>query len=975
MTRLNLQLAKKNEKGIALLFTLIMLSLLLMLAMSFALDSMFEQKAAYNSASSSSSGLMGQAQLKQVLLLMKEGQATFDANGMLYSHTTTTPAITDTDMLKDKLPYGDVLVFDFANPNDSNLSDQAVKEVQWTYVKNAEGKIVGRTAFIVVPEDKIPLDSLVDDRAVSATLSASCPYPKHDEKDDTETRIGKYVSEINVRGAIPAVTTNISTISEKLNRKGDTTDSNLGFTNGLYTGIWTSFNKLFSTVGVTPAADKTEFESKLTLTTVKDEEAFWVDLDGDKKIGSTEIYNRFDLTRADWSTSTTNADDLTFIKNVILLDSDGDGVPDIKMNEWDGNDSLDDFSVPATLANYSKGLPWLATFGYKTDGTVDAALNGTFPNVAARRYQIAANLKDYSDTDSRPTSDVDPSTWSTLPSPVGYVHPTYTGNEKTPYINKVGMRFKVAQYEVDDTGSYTVGASVLLSPSIELINIYDSGCSQDLSVAIEGTVTIKTTIAGSTAFTAPAKSFSCTMNILSGQWTNVGYSDFIMANSILPFKTGEKSGITGSRQIDLEVIQINFTKVALVNISDGYDYTKNLLQNYATPVTAYLNAGGVSQYMWYGFAANDPRQNLFYADWKPLTPLLTNNASLVFSFTNSSETYTGAPNADNTNNGGGDNTEAPSTGPDLEIGLDPANRNLSTAHIRNAPMESPWELGFIHRGAKWETLNLKVYDKSKGFQITTAQINSQDYIPGGGAYASGDANILDQVKMTAKAESPQKINMSSQEDATFNALFYKVKLGCDADSAITLKSMAGLDTTTTGKAIVLTSSEYTTMRTAIKAKFASPDVSTYTNLTRASIANATNILLSADNTEPSPAISLSAGLTDAAQEELIGKIINLTKVGAQSGDFAIIVLSQTINDIGGAIGSPEITVYKVPADGSAALPVDCQIGDFDVAPGSDTDTWKDDAYGDEITGEQKIMIKGNNSVNGIITIKSFQYID
>ena len=36
-----------------------------------------------------------------------------------------------------------------------------------------------------------------------------------------------------------------------------------------------------------------------------------------------------------------------------------------------------------------------------------------------------------------------------------------------------------------------------------------------------------------------------------------------------------------------------------------------------------------------------------------------------------------------------------------------ATNHLSTAYIRNAPMQSLWELGVIHRGAAWQTLNLK----------------------------------------------------------------------------------------------------------------------------------------------------------------------------------------------------------------------------------------------------------------------------
>ena len=56
---------------------------------------------------------------------------------------------------------------------------------------------------------------------------------------------------------------------------------------------------------------------------------------------------------------------------------------------------------------------------------------------------------------------------------------------------------------------------------------------------------------------------------------------------------------------------------------------------------------------------------------------------------------------------------------------------ISTAYIRNAAMQSLWELGAIHRGEKWQTLNLK-------------SVNNTHEL---GVYADGDANILEQVML------------------------------------------------------------------------------------------------------------------------------------------------------------------------------------------------------------------------------------
>jgi len=900
--------AKKNEKGIALIFSLIMLSLLMILALSFTMDSMFEQKAAYNSASTSSSGFMGQAQLKQVLLLMKEGEANFDSTGMLYSRDSGSTS--DTDMLKDKLPVSGVLL------EDDGCFNPAVV-VNWNYVKDVDGKIIGRTAFVVVPEDKIPLDSL---------LSST-----YDETLDAEYRIGKDVSEINVNATISSATT---TIINVFNWEEDKPVIGEGFTGGGYTGSWSSYDAILTSIkAVTTltAAQEGEIENNLSLTTVKDEEAFWMDLNTDIEIDNNETYKRFDLTR-DWDTADNTAD-VAFIKDKILLTTTGTS-PDVDMEPWDDTDSTAS----------SKGLPWLACFGYKTDGTEDTTLKATFTSVKDRRLQIAANLKDYCDTDSRPTSDIDPVTWSTT----GTTAPTYTGNEKTPYINKIGIRV-AAEQDQSGTDPYDIWANIVISPCVELINIYDTAFGDTLTVNIEGTITIRTQANGAASSVSKTQPFTSNINIYSWEWTNPGYSNLTISNSVPPFSTDLQTVSGGNRKVNFEVTQIKFTKVVLTKGADGYDYTKDLLKDYPTPLLTELNSGTGYSLHWYGFAVHDPRQNLNNTDWLSLTPVQSGNPATVFSIAAGN----GASNAENSVNGGGDNTEAPTTGPDPETTTDPAT-GISTAHIRNDPMESPWELGFIHRGAKWETINLKTYDITKAFQKTTNQINSKNYIPGGGAYASGDANILDQIKMTASAKSPQKINISSQDTKIHNALFSKIKLKPTIDSTITVSSMAGGSDTQMLAGV-------STIITNVKTKFS--DDATYpenTKLTRASIVD--KLLL--------PLGTTITATTDADQEELIGKIVNLTKISENgSGDFSIIVLSQTINDVGTSTG---IRIYKYSNDGTSGNKL-CNLGTFD-ADTSDSDSDKH-IYYDEITGEQKIMLKGNSAIDGTITIKSFQYID
>ena len=300
---LKIQSTKKNEKGVALIFTLLMLSLLLIMAMGFVLDSMFSQKSAYNAANTSAARFLAEVQLKQVLNLIKNNRMNA-AEGYIYSKDLTygtpspPPPVEDYDMLQEQTLFPSRLRVDDVLDKYNNIEclTTSPPKVNWNYIKdNSSGpqNIIGRTAFVVIP-DKVPLDSLVDDRTLTAG-TATATYPQHNEKNDTETRIGKYVSEINVRAAIPAGMTNISTITEKLNW---TT-----VTSGLYNGTnWKNFLALFTALPDIIPNEKAVFASKLSLAVTDDKEAFWADSKPNTKIDNGELYKRFDLTR-DWTTT------------------------------------------------------------------------------------------------------------------------------------------------------------------------------------------------------------------------------------------------------------------------------------------------------------------------------------------------------------------------------------------------------------------------------------------------------------------------------------------------------------------------------------------------------------------------------------------------------------------------------------------------------------------------------------------------
>ena len=976
MTISKMKRPKNNEKGVALVFTLVMLSLLLILALSFALDSMFEQKAAYNSANASSSAFLARAQVRQILTLIENGEDTYDES-RLYSHDSSSLNYAYYDMLKERLPTLDVL-------ESTDVVLDGTPKVRWNYITDgSDNHIIGRTAFVVIPDDKVPMASLIDQRAGTPS------YPKHNEMNDDETRIGKYVSEINVRCMIPAAITYInndsmvSSLMDILNLKGTSGDPAVsGFTNGIFINEWLDFDSFFSDLRppylnvtgrefVEDSDEGKDFKDNLSLTVLKDPEAFWADTgDGaggaaDTVIDSDELYQRFNLAR-NWDTAD-NANDLLFVKNKILLDSDGNGIPDAI--DSDSDSTLDTGMMPWSLTNFPNGygLPWLATMFYKDDGTgnwvEDDSLSGTFPNARARRYQIAANLKDYCDTDNRPTSDVDP----TLASTTNWTNtaPSFTGNERTPYINKIGLRVTTRQ----GRSKKIVWAVVELDTAVELINIYGGKYTGgNLSVEISGTVNISSTINSNT--NPDSIPFTTTTDIASSDWKNSGYSNFIPA-AFVPAAEEDKNFNTQTgvkkknRAIDVSVTGFTISKVVLHNGTIAYDYTKSLsnvspANASATYPFVLIDDGTGERSAWFGFATHDPRQNLNADDWIQLTPIspdpdadsevaLDADPALVFSLTGA-DPYGGKPNAKNSSFTSGDDTERPSVGGDVdkETGANPAKNKISTAFIRNAPMESPWELGFIHRGVKWQTINLKTYDITKAYQ--TIPIGAYRYIRGGGLYADGDANILDQIKMIASAEGPQKINLKTQRTANLNALFSKIRLGSTIDtSTMSIDSMAGISPTLLDD---LKSSDIDTYSTNIKDKY-DIIINPEERRTRASVVDELGLL---------------SGTSDAEREELIGKIVNLTKISETADKFTLIVIAQTIKDIGGT------NIGKYSANGRFDNK-DCELGKFDVDIDTTSADSKNNVYFDEITAQQKIQVECEREISGKIKITSFKYID
>ena len=167
----------------------------------------------------------------------------------------------------------------------------------------------------------------------------------------------------------------------------------------------------------------------------------------------------------------------------------------------------------------------------------------------------------------------------------------------------------------------------------------------------------------------------------------------------------------------------------------------------------------VDQKHFYGaVAAEDPRVNHYQNDWKTISD--NGSGSVIREGTETvpaiaaldADAFAGASIKATP----GENNQVlalNNDSADREPAGDPALGTISTAYIAERPMLSLWELGAISRGEKWRTINLKSAVPHPAFpageQFTCGGNNtSLNFNAGAGqGYEGGDGNILDQVKI------------------------------------------------------------------------------------------------------------------------------------------------------------------------------------------------------------------------------------
>ena len=437
-----------------------------------------------------------------------------------------------------------------------------------------------------------------------------------------------------------------------------------------------------------------------------------------------------------------------------------------------------------------------------------------------------------------------------------------------------------------------------------------------------------------------------------------------------------------------------------------------------------------------GMEVRDPRQNLNFnknttkdiafvnakSDWKSVPTIEYNSSkgtasddkfkfehgSIEIDYSNANPSYAGIANNCSNPAAPFNSSDDPydtgtagiaGTDYDKETVTDPAaagqdNPRLSTAFIRNAPMQSLWELGVIHRASAWKTINIKGATVTEGSSVRRMELSDikEKYSldAAGIDYIDGDGMLLDQVKLTSAAYSGGKLDVNMLHEVVSDpgyetawnadmcrALLANVRYGQQisdlyalpkdpvANTSGTVISWDNISANQLQELTVKPSgrSGNNANKYVSRADFVQGAAEPGGTLTRF-LANGYGLITNYDN------------LADAQQEELVGKTVNLLTAGATApATIQAVVVVQTVKGIKVPSGQ-SVTVVRPTRkkDGDKVTPDPSKTktaNTFDVE-NHDGEL----VYFDEITSELRalVTIKKINDASGIrLQLHSIQY--
>ncbi|MDQ0291067.1 hypothetical protein [Oligosphaera ethanolica] len=760
-----------KQRGSALLLTLGILSLVLIMAMSFAFSARTRRQVAKVNADQIKARLLAESALERVKAAMKlnftnayppiERQAANypdDGNGFVFTYhqdTIVTPSWRQ-DYLVSKQGSGTISAQDLANldkflglghfnkalPITEHIDSDLPTQRGYQDISSG-GEIIGRIAFLVIEDaNKLDVNQIV-------SLNSRVPFIITGQEVlapfySTDTAYEHFFYDICGDGTYATMNFSGGSFEQETVRLGlqmQEIRADYRYYSALPSGFsstkaqWFSYLHLWNCLGhadtskgaYDPSAIFATDVFKYTFFSGDDIEAYWD--------GSTEL-QRFDITGFEWRSSSaldfyipdptdTSTPPTRYIVNPLQSGwhhggtlTGAQGLVDTLVSSGSSPD-ISDLSLHATMIPYLNSI-------VDTSG-------------ASLAHQVAANMVDFCDSDSFATTDA---TWA------GAV-PTYCGNERVAYGNEVKLSFKIIKVPSVDGTKFHFKIDV--DSDCEMINIYPSAptdASGVYKLILRGNIQI-----GSSPL-VPIPETAWQKVVSSGDFSaGSTYFSIPVSSSSVTIYEDDTVEYASDPNVDISFTDISF--VLLYGQSITVDNEQIFDVAYAEKDTLILCTSSSVGFPSMGYSSyiyaevSDPRcnNNPNSVNWTWLVS--TTNKSL------------GQKNSLNTTPSGSDYDYEDYANIDFST----ADKTFSTAFIANRPFRSLWELGAIHRGEPFQTLNLTAFSAS------------------GGTYAAGDAAILDQVKIGPLKKTKGKFNANSTNPSAFVELLKGISISDPYDGS------------------------------------------------------------------------------------------------------------------------------------------------------------------------------------------------
>lgn len=828
----------KDQRGSALLLTLGILSLVLIMAMSFAFSARTTRQVAKINADQVKARLLAESGLERVLAAMSYN---YDgdiyppeldaapswpfqsASGIGVSQKYLASLGTDYQ-IKRSLLTDPPTSTEMALPIVNNFTSPAAIGFQRVDVDPGTAETIGRIAFLVLEEaNKLDINQMLTLRNSNSTYTVNLPFIPNKTTNGNPFNDGMLASlsdnysasdflyDITLRDTTSEDTADESN-TVRLGLSTQEIQINSLYRSNLPDGFpgfagtkapWFSYRHLWNVMwGPNVPVLPVSHACRYTFFSGEDIEAYWHQDSEDATAGTGER-QRFDVTGTEWG-GWGHSGALVGAQRLVT--------------ELGGSTVRSVFSDPVPVPDYSQAADDPATVGF---GIPHLA------GLGALREQVAANMIDFCDGDNLATYY--PSTYG-LDSTSS---PEYFGNEAVAYFNEVVVKvvaYKTLQPDpMDPNRNY----SLMVDLYPELLNIFpDVVPVGRIHIRLYGVAQIS--IAGG-PYTdldsfKPGTPLDFMWPLLSPDELSQGfYTPSSGTFQLDPPRTlPESTSVRYRFQVD---------RIVMISDSgtDGELYDTGFFD--AAAVSVEINASAEADPTGYPacitWEAGDPRNNQWAASWTVRACDLGEDES--YSTPPSCPTL-GAVNQHFITE------SSAAVSPDVEtyatMDFLSADTTFSTAFIPNRPFRSLWELGAIHRGEAFRTLDI----------------------------AGVDADILDEVKIGPLKRTRGKFNINSRNDAALAKLFENIDITRHYENVTKdEKAVAG-------------------------AILVSPSFSSTSSLSRANVA--------AELVAEAEAAANPVPLNDRQREALIGRTANLLTTRVDK--YSVLVVGQALKDLSGA---------------------------------------------------------------------------